>query len=252
MRHVLFKAATKLLARAEPRIAAVCAYSIVKYGLFGYIYDLEKDGRWDAVEVPNPAVLSARNELNFDAALVRQILTVVLSTKVSFSSTNHHVGQDGTTEYLKKVLDLFAMSGDNLINTLDNAGHWAGTIRHRIDTADHIQGRVLGRLGAFASIFYSETSLFKSPAVNGPDGKRYTSYEDYDSEFSIKLAQLKRVKISDEIMAQLTTNRQFNEPELIDRISQILVAGFADESRRSGRGTGPVVNVPSVGAGEII
>ncbi|KAI0981273.1 hypothetical protein GJ496_001961 [Pomphorhynchus laevis] len=42
----------------------------------------------------------------------------------------------------------------------------------RLNTADHIQSRVLGRLGAF------------SPAVNGPGGKRFASYEDYDSEFA--------------------------------------------------------------------
>ncbi|KAI0981271.1 hypothetical protein GJ496_001959 [Pomphorhynchus laevis] len=54
----------------------------------------------------------------------------------------------------------------------------------RLDTADHIQSRVLGCLGAFASIFYNETNLFKSPAVNGPGGKRFASYEDYDSEFA--------------------------------------------------------------------
>ncbi|KAI0981279.1 hypothetical protein GJ496_001967 [Pomphorhynchus laevis] len=104
--------------RVEPRVAAVCAYLIVKYNLFGYIGDLTKDGRWDAIEAPNPVILSARNEFVFDASLVRQVLTVILSTKVSYWSTNHHVGQDGATGYLKKVLDLFGMSGDRIINTL--------------------------------------------------------------------------------------------------------------------------------------
>ncbi|KAI0981275.1 hypothetical protein GJ496_001963 [Pomphorhynchus laevis] len=42
----------------------------------------------------------------------------------------------------------------------------------RLNTADHIQSRVLRCLGAF------------SPAVNGPGGKRFASYEDYDSEFA--------------------------------------------------------------------
>ncbi|KAI0980750.1 hypothetical protein GJ496_001433 [Pomphorhynchus laevis] len=97
--------------RVKPRVAAVCTYSIVKYGLFGYVGEIEKDGRWDAVEAPNPAVLSARSEFIFDAALVRQILTVILSTKVSFWSTNYYVGQDGATGYLKKVLDLFGIQG---------------------------------------------------------------------------------------------------------------------------------------------
>ncbi|KAI0981276.1 hypothetical protein GJ496_001964 [Pomphorhynchus laevis] len=50
-------------------MAAVCAYSIVKYGLFGYINELEKDGRWDAVEAPNPSVSLTRREFTFDAAL---------------------------------------------------------------------------------------------------------------------------------------------------------------------------------------
>ncbi|KAI0981272.1 hypothetical protein GJ496_001960 [Pomphorhynchus laevis] len=72
-------------------MAAVCAYSIVKYGLFGYINELEKDGRWDAVEAPNPSVSLTRREFTFDAAL--------------------------------------KITTDNLINTFHNAGNWTGILR---------------------------------------------------------------------------------------------------------------------------
>ncbi|KAI0981274.1 hypothetical protein GJ496_001962 [Pomphorhynchus laevis] len=109
-------------------MAAVCAYSIVKYGLFGYINELEKDGRWDAVEAPNPSVSLTRGEFTFDAAL-----------KITTNRAQFHIGSAFLTG------------------------------EPRLDAADHIQSRVLGRLGAFASIFYNETSLFKSPAVNVPD-----------------------------------------------------------------------------------
>lgn len=326
--------------RMNQTIAAASAYAIVKYGLFGYILEGEKDGRWDIVDKPSDDVAAVREACIFSAEDVRDALSYVLATKVSYWSTNHHVGQEASTGYLKKLRAVKRHNSEQDRAAIHAAGHWAGTLRilrkmginglrevydygihfpirfrlsddfqlrvtglpagvgklgiarallqrmvrhpamricpdiddftrlaevyravlmdrasfhigayyltgrDRSDIADSIQTNTLGRLGAFASVFYSETSLFKSPCIAGVERKKYKDYEDYDAEFLAHLGQLKKVKIPDTVLEGLLHYREVNNDDLIDEIARTLVEATRAEEARAGRGSGPVVNIP--------
>lgn len=127
---------------ADKQIMVSCAYVIVNAGLAGEF----EVGRTDRVAqatdwVKHKPTNSALNKQFIEAALtpvnIRAAATSLAAVKWNWYQTNHHIGQGGTTPFVRKYLDLawghflgsdaIATTQEQLDKVMWMCGHWAST-----------------------------------------------------------------------------------------------------------------------------